>query len=142
MSELGFWTNFLLAILATWRITHLLANEDGPADLLARIRARLGNGILGKLMDCFQCLSLWVAAPMALFVTRRPPEFLLSWLALSGAACLLERIGQQPIVMQPMSQETKREVEVNNGMLWSETRGVQKHNGTDANAGLPTARTE
>jgi hypothetical protein len=132
----------MLAVLATWRITHLLANEDGPADILARLRARVGNGSLGKLMDCFQCLSLWVAAPMALFVTQRPLEFLLSWLALSGAACLLERTGQPSVAIQSMPQETKREVETNDGMLRSETRGVQKYNGTDLNAGFPTIRTE
>lgn len=140
MDELGFWSSLVLAVLATWRITHLLANEDGPADLIVRFRARLGSGGLGKLMDCFQCLSLWIAAPMALFVSQNPLELSLIWLALSGAACLLERIGQPPVMMQSMSQETKREVEVNNGMLWSETRDVQKHNGTDANVGSPETR--
>jgi hypothetical protein len=142
MDELGFWSSLVLAVLATWRITHLLANEDGPADFLARLRARVGNGFLGKLMDCFQCLSLWIAAPMALFVSERPLDLLLTWLALSGAACLLERIGQEPVVMQAFPPEKKREVEVNDGMLWSETRGVQKHNGTDVNAGFSATRTE
>ena len=28
MSELGFWPRFVLAVLATWRVTHLLASED------------------------------------------------------------------------------------------------------------------
>jgi hypothetical protein len=48
--------------LATWRVTHLLAKEDGPANLVIRLRARLGDGFAGKLMDCFNCLSIWVAA--------------------------------------------------------------------------------
>ncbi|HWE83681.1 MAG TPA: DUF1360 domain-containing protein [Terracidiphilus sp.] len=84
--------NFLLAVLATWKLTHLLAEEDGPADLIVRFRALLGNSVAGKLMDCFYCLSFWIAAPAALFVTRRPLEWLMNWLALSGGACLLERI--------------------------------------------------
>ena len=114
----------IVAVLATWRITHLLANEDGPADLVARFRLRLGSGLAGQLMDCFKCLSLWVALPIALFVTRRPLELLLTWVALSGAACLLERLGQEPIVIE---QITKPEEEKNLGMLRTETNGYQEH---------------
>lgn len=91
-------------VLATWRVTHLLAREGGPADLKVRFRVHLGSGIIGKLMDCFHCLSRWVAAPMVFFVSRRPLDLLLTWLALSGAACLLERIGQQPVVIEPISE--------------------------------------
>lgn len=81
-----------MAGLAAWRVTHLLAREDGPADVIARLRARAGSGQLGELMDCFDCLSIWVAAPFALFAARRPADRLVSWLALSGAACILEQI--------------------------------------------------
>jgi hypothetical protein len=95
VEELGFGTKFALASLATWRITHLLAEEDGPADAVVRLRARLGSGQLGDLMDCFYCLSVWVAAPLGLVVARRPREAPLTWLALSGAACLLERVTDQ-----------------------------------------------
>ena len=84
---------FVLAILATWRVTHLLANEDGPADIIFRLRRWLGDGFIGSLMDCFNCMSVWVAAPLALFVSANPLIWLVSWLALSGAACLLERLG-------------------------------------------------
>jgi len=81
-----------VAGLAAWRVTHLLAREDGPADVIARLRARAGAGELGELMDCFDCLSIWVAAPLALVVARRPPDRVVSWLALSGAACVVERV--------------------------------------------------
>ncbi len=101
MDEPGFWAKFAVAVLASWRVTHLLAYEDGPADLIARVRARLGMGFLGSLMDCFQCLSVWVAAPFAVFVTRRPLSAIVTWLALSGAACLLERTGRKPAVVTP-----------------------------------------
>lgn len=101
MPELGWWARFVLAVLATWRVTHLLANEDGPADLVVRFRARLGHGLAGSLMDCFHCLSLWISAAAALFVSRQPLAWLFTWLALSGAACLLERLGQEPAVIPP-----------------------------------------
>jgi hypothetical protein len=87
-----FETRFALAALATWRVTHLLADEDGPGDLVVRARARLGTSVAGELMDCFYCLSVWVAAPLTLTVTQRPRTALGTWLALSGAACLLERM--------------------------------------------------
>jgi len=86
-------TRFVLAVLATWRVTHLLANEDGPADVIFRLRRRLGEGLIGSLMDCFNCMSIWIAAPLALFVSTDPLTWALSWLALSGGACLLERLG-------------------------------------------------
>jgi len=118
---------FVLAVLATWRVTHLLASEDGPADIIVRFRALLGQSIVGKLMDCFNCLSLWIAAPAALFVSRRPLEWFLSWLALSGGACLLERIGQEPVVIQPMSQPAEGD---SNDVLRSETHGVAEQSDT------------
>jgi hypothetical protein len=95
---------FFLAALATWRVTHLLASEDGPADLIIRFRIRLGNTFAGKLMDCFNCISLWIAAPAALLVSRNPTEWPLIWLALSGAACLLERVVKEPAGAPPVWQ--------------------------------------
>jgi hypothetical protein len=90
------WMLFVLAVLATWRVTHLLASEDGPADIIFRLRRRLGDGLAGSLMDCFNCLSLWIAAPAAFLLATDTLTWVLSWLALSGAACLLERLGGKP----------------------------------------------
>ncbi len=84
---------FVLALLSTWRVTHLLANEDGPAEVVFRLRRALGESPIGGLMDCFNCLSIWIAAPFALFVSANPWRWFVSWLALSGGACLLERFG-------------------------------------------------
>ena len=122
--ETNLWMRFVVAVLATWRVTHLLANEDGPADLIVRFRARLGHGLVGKLMDCFDCLSLWVAAPVGLFVSQNPLQWLLVWLALSGAACLLEHAVQKPVLIQPMPQTTPGDTDY--GMLRSETGGAQE----------------
>ncbi len=137
MNEIGFWPRFAVAVLATWRISHLLVREDGPGDVLVRLRARAGSGFFGTLLDCFYCLSLWVAAPLAFFVAERPLDLLVAWLALSGAACLLERLGQQPVVIQPMPPATESpsiaessqvvEGERNDGMLRSEATGNPEH---------------
>jgi hypothetical protein len=96
----GLAIRFVLAVLATWRVTHLLANEDGPADIVARLRGRLGAGRIGGLMDCFNCLSLWIAAPAALLLSNGPLTWIFSWLALSGGACLLERLGEKPVLIE------------------------------------------
>ena len=92
--------SFALAILATWRVTHLLAEEDGPFDSMLKLRAKLGTSQAGRLMDCFQCLSLWIAVPFTFVVTRSAWIWIPAWLALSGAACLLERLGREPAEMQ------------------------------------------
>jgi hypothetical protein len=89
--HLDYGARFALASLAAWRVTHLLAEEDGPADAVLRLRAALGDSFAGKLMDCFYCLSVWVAAPLSVVAVRRRRDVPLVWLALSGAACLLER---------------------------------------------------
>jgi hypothetical protein len=86
---------FGVAALATWRITHLLANEDGPADIVARTREYLGATQLGELMDCFQCTSIWVAIPFACYAAKKPANRIATWLALSAAACLLQEIPQK-----------------------------------------------
>ena len=91
------WGRFAVATLATWRIVHLLAHEDGPWDLFVRLRVWFGHGFWGGLMDCFYCLSIWIAALLTPVVTVRFPEAVLVWLALSGAACLLER-GTAPAI--------------------------------------------
>ena len=91
MEDDGFPFRLLVGALATWRVTHLLVAEDGPGDMVVRLRRRAGDGWLGSAMDCFYCLSIWTAAPVAAAVARRPREMPLIWLALSGAACLLER---------------------------------------------------
>jgi Protein of unknown function (DUF1360) len=80
-----------VGVLATWRVTHLLVEEDGPGGAVVRLRASASNGLTGELLDCFYCLSIWVAAPVAVAVAPRPRDFPLTWLALSGAACLLEQ---------------------------------------------------
>src|SRR5271169_2412847 len=120
--EPSFLIRFALAALATWRVTHLLASEDGPADLVARLRAQLGNSFVGKMMDCFDCLSLWVAIPTAFSVSRQPSVLLLSWLALSGAAILLERLKSEPLMIERTQDSEHRET--SNGVLWSEEINV------------------
>lgn len=92
MTSRHFGVRFTVGTLATWRVTHLLAEEDGPARMMVRLRARAGNGWAAELLDCFYCTSIWVAAPIAVAVAPRRRDIPLACFALSGAACLLERL--------------------------------------------------
>jgi hypothetical protein len=82
---------FVLLSLAVWRITHLLSKEDGPFDIIFLIRKKAGNGFFGTLLDCFYCVSVWVALPIGVWEGQTWKYKLLYWAALSGAACLLEQ---------------------------------------------------
>jgi hypothetical protein len=84
-------SRLLLGVLAVWRLTHLVQAEDGPWGAIARLRRAAGGGVLGELLDCFYCLSLWMAAPIAWAIGRSTGERVLIWLASSGGAILAER---------------------------------------------------
>ncbi|MEO5687742.1 MAG: hypothetical protein ABIR54_10280 [Burkholderiaceae bacterium] len=102
------WMHLVLAVLATWRLSVLLARDDGPWDAIARLREALGDGQWGRLLDCFHCVSLWVAAPLAWAIGRDALEVGLAWPALSGAACLIERWQRPPapvLTIEPWDEQ-------------------------------------
>jgi hypothetical protein len=107
----GFWSHFALAALVVWRVSHLLAIEDGPFDLVVRLRVRLGDA--GRVLDCFYCISVWVAAPMAFYVSPDGQDWWCVWLGLSGAAGLAHRATDR----QPADSSKG----IDHGMLWTET---------------------
>jgi hypothetical protein len=94
---------FTLCSLALWRVTHLLAEEDGPWDAIVQLRVALGSSIFGRLMDCFYCLSLWLSIPLAIWLSRAWVELPVLWLALSGVAGLLERATQKAGLTPPQA---------------------------------------
>jgi hypothetical protein len=109
----------LVAVLATWRVTHLLQAEDGPGDVIVRLRRAAGAGFFGSLLDCFYCLSLWVAAPFALLAGSGWLDRGMLWLALSGGACLLERL--QPSPLAPLAPIFIEDKEESDGLLRQQT---------------------
>lgn len=84
-------TYLVLSVFAVWRITHMLGKEDGPFDIIFVMRKKAGAGFFGSLLDCFYCLSIWIALPFGFWLGANWLEKILVWLALSGAACLLEQ---------------------------------------------------
>jgi hypothetical protein len=86
---------FLLSVLAVWRISHLLSQEDGPFDLVIKFRKLFGQGFFGNLLDCFYCLSMWVSIPFAVWLASDWKEGVVCWLALSGGACILFKLTEK-----------------------------------------------
>lgn len=82
----------VIGILVVWRITHLFFGEDGPGDIFVRLRRAAGEGFWGTLLDCFYCLSVWIALPLAYWLGESWKQRLLLWPALSAGAILLERL--------------------------------------------------
>jgi hypothetical protein len=85
-------TEFIICTFAVWRITHLFSQEDGPFDLVIRFRKLFGQSFFGNLLDCFYCLSIWIAIPFAIWLAAGWTDGIIVWLALSGAACLLFKL--------------------------------------------------
>lgn len=83
--------SFVIVCLVVWRLTHLLSKEDGPWDIIFKLRKAAGAGFFGSLLDCFYCLSIWIALPFGLWLGLFWWQKILYWLAASGAACLLEK---------------------------------------------------
>jgi hypothetical protein len=83
---------FIILTLATWRVTHLIQAEDGPWDVIFKIRKLLGDGFVGSLMDCFFCLSIWVAIPFAVMEGHKIADYFAYTMAFSGGAIIIQKL--------------------------------------------------
>jgi len=81
-----------ISILAVWRLTHLIALEDGPWDIIVRLRRKLGTSMWGNLLDCFYCLSLWASIPFAYLVGTSWLEIIILWPAISAGSIIIEMV--------------------------------------------------
>lgn len=94
--------SLLAIILATYRLSHLLAYEEGPWCVCLKLRESLGikhdddgefseipERFLPKLLSCLPCLSIWVACLVYLIWRIEPiPVWIL---AASGGAIVIRR---------------------------------------------------
>ena len=101
---------FVLAALAAWRLSFLLAREDGPGRVLARLRAALSRGPLRGGAGCVKCVSVWVALPLAFFVGGTWAELVVTWLALSGVAALVDEWTKPPFEWRDAAEEKSDEL--------------------------------
>ena len=83
---------YFLLVVVVWRLAHLITLEDGPFDVIIRIRKMLGNSFFGKLMDCFYCLSIWIGFLIGWYAGSNLEEIILLALYYSGASLILEKL--------------------------------------------------
>ncbi len=93
-----------LAVLAVWRVCNMIAHEAGPFNVFYLLHNTLGStfltdelhwegsNVLGDLIACPLCLSVWVAAPVALLFAQDPVQWVLYWLGISGGSSLITAV--------------------------------------------------
>lgn len=89
---------YAIVVIIVWRLTHLISSEDGPFDLIIKLRKLAGDTFFGKLMDCFYCLSVWIGLVCACFVTADIKEIIILSIFYSGASILLEKLTNKNFV--------------------------------------------
>ena len=102
MSGPLFVMDYLILALATWRLSSLLVNEDGPWDLLAKLRKLIGiyydersepqgKNVVAQAMICVWCISVWVGLFMTVMYSLAPFTVVLMLpFALSTVAIIIE----------------------------------------------------
>ena len=90
---------FALAVLACYRLAILIASDDGPGDVLLRLRARLGaydygddgrpETSAGRLVSCEYCVGVWIAAALALLLFPIGLMSFVYWLSIAGGQAFL-----------------------------------------------------
>lgn len=81
----------MIGVLATFRLTSLLVAEDGPWSIFNRLRERAAGTLLGQVLSCFWCCSVWIGLLVAVLMLVGNLWVIALPFALSGAAILLGR---------------------------------------------------
>ena len=89
---------FVVLALAVWRVSRIVVAEDGPFDLLARMRSRFEidkqRTWVSRGLMCVACISFWLGLIVAVAVFGLSFESVAYGLALSAASViLLRRVG-------------------------------------------------
>lgn len=95
---------FVVLALAVWRVSSLIVYEEGPWDVLCKVRHLLGVrydalskpyglNVVGKALCCMWCTSVWVGIAFVLvFLAFPSPSLMVSFpLGLSALAILFNK---------------------------------------------------
>jgi hypothetical protein len=81
---------FSLVTLAVYRISYMIALEEGPFGMIASIRERIDpnqTSWLGRGVRCVACVSFWLSLIAALMIQATALE----WLGIAGGVLLIHR---------------------------------------------------
>jgi hypothetical protein len=99
--------DFIVLVLATWRVCALFSYERGPFNIFMRFRELIGfthnkdyepiifkENFVTSLFECVWCLSVWFAIIVVILYQLWPGETLLVCMpfAISAAVIVIERI--------------------------------------------------
>lgn len=79
-----------VAILAVYRVAHMIAREDGPFDVLAWIRGKVDpeqKTWVGRGINCVLCLSFWLS-----LVAFALGGSWLEWLSVAGGVLVIHKV--------------------------------------------------
>lgn len=79
--------------LGVYRLSKMITQEDGPADIFARFRWELGQeSWVGRGFHCLLCVSFWISLMAALVAYRKPRCILAHWLAIAGGVAVISEV--------------------------------------------------
>jgi hypothetical protein len=85
----------ILAALATYRLSRMITDEEGPFRIFAQLRGAFPpTNWFGRGLECIMCLSVWVSLPIAAYIDWSW-TLPLTWLALSGVTVIIRKWEQK-----------------------------------------------
>lgn len=86
---------FVLASLAVYRLSRMIADEEGPFAVFTKLRGAFPpTHWVGRGLECIMCVSFWVSLPFALWIDSAG-DWVLTWLALSSVTVLIRKWEQK-----------------------------------------------
>lgn len=83
----------LIASLAVYRISRMIADEEGPFSVFTWLRGRFKPDTwIGRGLECIMCVSVWIALPVALWLGG---DWWLTWPALSSVTVIIRKWEQK-----------------------------------------------
>ena len=86
---------FALTALAVYRISRMVADEEGPWSIFTKLRGLAKPDTwLGRGLECMMCVSVWIALPAALWIDYSG-DWVLTALALSSVSVIIRKWEQK-----------------------------------------------
>ena len=90
---------FTLSVLAVYRVSYMIANEDGPLDMFVFVREKAGQkNWIGRGLNCVLCISVWLSIIPAVAMVRDIGFFrssfetiILYWFAIAGGVLVIHK---------------------------------------------------
>lgn len=95
--------DFLLEVLAVYRLSQLISVDDGPFDVFKRLRLLCGQiaykykkiKTLADLVNCPYCVGVWFA--LCVVIALRQRYWFLRWLAIAGGQAFLQQVSDRQV---------------------------------------------